>query len=161
MSSVTDDVGTVQGSVANGGVTNDTVPLLRGTAEAGSTLTLLANGVSIGTTLVDASGNWTFSPSPALGEGTYSFTATATDAAGNTGATSNAFAITVDTTPPSVPVITGIVDDVAPNTGTVANGGVSNDGTPQLTGTASANTAVAIYDNGVVIGSTTSNASGA
>ncbi|WP_443477788.1 Ig-like domain-containing protein [Novosphingobium aerophilum] len=161
ISSVTDDVGTVQGSVANGGVTNDTVPLLRGTAEAGSTLTLLANGVSIGTTLVDASGNWTFSPSPALGEGTYSFTATATDAAGNTGATSNAFAITVDTTPPSVPVITGIVDDVAPNTGTVANGGVSNDGTPQLTGTASANTAVAIYDNGVVIGSTTSNASGA
>ncbi|WP_260923247.1 Ig-like domain-containing protein [Novosphingobium sp. 9] len=161
IASVTDDVGTVQGIVATGGVTNDTLPLLRGTGEAGSTLTILANGVSVGSTVVDASGNWSFTPASALAEGSYSFTARATDAAGNTGPVSNTYAITLDTTAPAVPVITSIVDDVPLNTGVVANGGSSNDTLPQLTGTAPANASLVIYDNGVSIGSATANASGA
>jgi hypothetical protein len=161
IASVTDDVGTVQGPVLSGGVTNDTIPLLRGTAEASSTLTLFANGTSIGTTQVDATGNWSFSPATALAEGTYAFTAAATDAAGNVGVASPVFTITVDTTAPAVPVITSIVDDVAPNTGVIASGGLSNDATPQLTGTGPVSTTLLIYDNGVLLGSTTSNASGA
>lgn len=161
IASLTDDVGTVQGVIANGGTTNDTVPLLRGSAEAGSTLTLFANGSAIGTTTADATGNWSFSPATPLAEGTYSFTAAATDAAGNVGPASVAFSVTVDTTAPAVPVIASIVDDFAPNVGVIANGGLSNDATPQLTGTAAASTTLQIYDNGVLVGSTTSDAAGA
>jgi len=161
IASVTDDVGSVQGAVANGGVTNDSIPLLRGTAEAGSVLTILANGTAIGTTQVDATGNWSFLPPTALGEGNYAFTAFATDAAGNPGTASAAFGITVDLTAPPSPMITSIVDDVAPVTGTVPSGGISNDASPQLNGTAAINTVVLVYDNNVLIGSTTSNGLGA
>ncbi|GFE73806.1 Ig-like domain-containing protein [Novosphingobium sp. TCA1] len=161
IASVTDDIGTVQGAVANGGTTNDTIPLLRGTAEAGSTLTILANGATIGTAQVDATGNWSFSPPTALAEGTYAFTAIATDAAGNPGTASAPFTVTVDITAPPPPVISSIVDDVAPTTGVIANGGISNDASPQLTGTAAANTVVLVYDGTVLLGSTTSNALGA
>lgn len=161
ISSLTDDVGTVQGIVASGGVTNDTLPLLRGTAEAGSTVTILANGSSIGTTTADGSGNWTFTPGTALNEGTYAFTATATGTAGNVSTLSNSYGVTVDTTAPAVPAITGITDDVAPNTGSIANGGVTNDALPLITGTAPANASLVIYDNGVAIGTALANAAGA
>ncbi|MBO9723066.1 MAG: BapA prefix-like domain-containing protein [Novosphingobium sp.] len=160
ISSATDDVGRIQGLVLSGGVTDDTLPLLRGTAEAGSTVTILSGGVAIGTTQANASGNWTFTPPTALTEGTYTFTAVATDAAGNTGSPSASFTITVDLTAPPPPVITGITDDAAPNLGPVANGGTSNDTTPTLSGTAAANTVVLIFDGSLLLGSTTSNASG-
>ncbi|TCU57295.1 Ig-like protein group 3 [Novosphingobium sp. PhB57] len=156
-----DDVGTVQGPVASGGVTDDTLPLLRGTAEVGSTVTISANGAALGTTTADAGGNWSFVPVAPLAQGTYTFTAIATDAAGNPGAASNSFVVTVDTAPPAVPVISSIVDDLAPNTGVVANGGSSNDSAPQLIGTGPANTTVIVYDNGVALGSTVTNGSGA
>jgi hypothetical protein len=161
IASLTDDVGTVQGVIASGGVTNDTLPLLRGTGEAGSALTILANGVAIGTTLVDGAGNWTFLPTTPLPEGLASFTATTTDAAGNVSPVSNLYAVTIDTSAPATPVITSVVDDFPPNTGAVANGGLSNDATPQLLGTAAPSTTVLIYDGGTLIGSTTSNALGA
>ncbi|WP_395329242.1 Ig-like domain-containing protein [Novosphingobium sp. BL-8H] len=159
--SVTDDVGTVQGPVTNGGFTNDTLPLVQGTAEIGATVTIYANGVSIGTALADPSGNWSFTPPVALIEGTYLLTARATDAAGNQGVASTGFTIIVDTTPPTVPVIVSIADDVAPIIGTVANGGISNDASPSLSGTATANTAIIVYDGATVLGTTTSNALGA
>ncbi|WP_375195977.1 Ig-like domain-containing protein [Sphingobium sp.] len=158
---ITDDVGTLQGPVANGGVTNDTVPLLRGTAEAGSTVTILANGSALGTAIADASGNWSFSPASPLTEGSYSFTATAADAAGNASPASGAFAITVDLTAPAAPVINVITDDVAPNTGTIANGGISNDSAPTLNGTAAAGATVLVYDNGALVGSAVANGTGA
>lgn len=161
IASVTDDVGTAQGLIANGGVTNDVQPLLRGTGEAGSTLTILSNGTAIGTTLVDGTGNWSFLPISPLAQGGHTFTATATDAAGNAGPVSNLFGISIDTIAPPSPVITGIIDDLAPVTGVVANGGVSNDATPQLVGTTAPSTTVLIYDAGTLIGSTTSNTLGA
>ena len=40
----------VEGTVANGGSTNDTTPTLSGTAEAGSTVTIYQNETDVGTT---------------------------------------------------------------------------------------------------------------
>ncbi|WP_269436251.1 Ig-like domain-containing protein [Ralstonia pseudosolanacearum] len=37
----------------------------------------------LGTTTADASGNWSYTPTTALTDGSHSLTATATDAAGN------------------------------------------------------------------------------
>jgi len=159
--SVTDDVGTVQGPVANGGVTNDVLPTLRGTAEAGSIVTVFSDGTAIGTAITDSTGNWSFQTTTALTEGGHALSATATDAAGNVSPTSGLYNVVIDTIPPAAPVITSIYDDMAPNIGTVLNGGLSNDTTPTINGTSLANTTVLIYDGTTLLGSTTSNALGA
>jgi hypothetical protein len=44
-------------------------PELTGTGVAGSTVHILDNGVEIGTALVSASGNWSFTPSTDLASG--------------------------------------------------------------------------------------------
>ena len=87
------------GDLADGDVTNDSTPTLEGTAEADSTVTLFQDGVEIGTTTADVDGNWSFEV-PALEDDTFTFTATATDAAGNVSAESGAFELSVDTTAP-------------------------------------------------------------
>ncbi|MGV3478400.1 MAG: Ig-like domain-containing protein, partial [Sphingobium sp.] len=147
--SVNDDVAPVTGAVANGGATNDTRPTLSGTGtEAGATITIYDNGTQVGTTTADANGAWNFTPATALGQGAHSFTATATDALGNVSAPSPAYAVTVDTTTPGVPAIGTVTDDIALITGTVANGGSTNDTRPAISGTgAEAGATISIYDN--------------
>ncbi|MDB0530037.1 Ig-like domain-containing protein, partial [Ralstonia solanacearum] len=113
-------------------------PTLTGTAEANSTINVFDGTTLLGTTTADASGNWTFTPSTALTDGSHSLTATATDAAGNVGTASSAFTLTVDTDTPPTPVIGTVTDDVAPVTGAITAGGSTNDATPTLTGTAEA-----------------------
>jgi hypothetical protein len=63
-------------------------PTLTGTAEANSTVRIYDGTTLLGTAVADGSGNWTFTVSPALTASAHSFTATATDAAGNTGVAS-------------------------------------------------------------------------
>ncbi len=94
---------------------------------------------ALGTTTADASGNWTFTPTTALTDGSHSLTATATDATGNVSTASSAFTLTVDTDAPATPVISTVTDDVAPVTGAITAGGSTNDATPTLAGTAEAN----------------------
>ena len=54
----------------------------------------------------------------ALANGAHSLTATATDAAGNTGVASTALSVTIDTTAPAAPSIASF----SPDTGTVGDG---------------------------------------
>jgi hypothetical protein len=54
-------------------------------------------------------GTWTFTPTAALGEGTYSIKATITDVAGNTATDTQTMVI--DTTPFNPPIITNITDN--------------------------------------------------
>jgi Ca2+-binding RTX toxin-like protein len=112
ISTVTDDVSPVTGTVASGGSTNDTVLVLAGTAEANSTVTVRNSGSSLGTTTANGSGVWSFTTA-ALNNGTiYTFNATATDAAGNVSSASANYAVTVDTTAPTATVaITAVVSD--------------------------------------------------
>ncbi|MEQ0890313.1 Ig-like domain-containing protein [Pseudomonas aeruginosa] len=75
---------------------------ISGTAEAGATIILTdGNGNPIGQTTADGSGNWSFTPSTPLPNGTV-VNATATDPAGNT---SGPASVTVDAVAPPVPVI--------------------------------------------------------
>ena len=67
---------------------NNTVSL-SGTAEANSTIALYDGGSAVGQIEADASGQWSFT-SAALAQGLHTFTATATDAAGNISALSQA-----------------------------------------------------------------------
>ena len=83
--------------------------------------------------------------------------ATISDAAGNTADLSDALVTFPDLQidPPSTPVITSFSTD----SGTVGDH-VTNENTLTLTGTATANSTVTVYDGGTSLGTTTSDASG-
>lgn len=159
---VTDDVGTLTGPVSNGGVTNDTLPLLSGTAEPGSTVTIYQNGVLLTTVAADATtGQWTFQTTTALAQGAQSFYVTATDAAGNVSLPSPIFSMIVDTTAPA-PILTyTVTDDVSPTIGTLASGDTTNDSTPTIAGAgATPGATVVIMDGAQELGRTSVNALG-
>ncbi|MBV4357603.1 MBG domain-containing protein [Pinibacter aurantiacus] len=79
----------------NGGTSTTTTPSYTGTAEMNTTINVIVDGSSIGTTTADASGNWNLVQPTALVSGAHNVQATATDAAGNTSVNSNTNTFTV------------------------------------------------------------------
>src|SRR5205823_6357230 len=102
ITTITDNVAPVTGTVANGGSSNDTTLQLDGSAEANSTVTIFDGATQLAQVTANGSGAWTFTTA-ALSQASHSFTATATDAAGNAGPASAAYSVTVDTTAPTAP----------------------------------------------------------
>ncbi|MCM7674889.1 Ig-like domain-containing protein [Enterobacter chengduensis] len=161
LDTVNDDVpGGVTGNLTSGQVTNDNTPTIGGTGEAGSTIHILNNGTEIGTTTVDVNGNWSFTPTTPLNDGSYALRAYATDVAGNASANSTVFAFTVDTAGPVAPVVTSVIDDIAPVTGTLTSGGATNDARPTFNGTGEVGTTVHVIVDGNEIGTAVVNALG-
>lgn len=144
---VLDDQGPLTGPLANGATTNDSTPTLTGVGDPGSTVTIADGLAVLGTTLVDGSGNWTFTPAAPLADGNHSFTAT-----GPTN-TSSAFAVTVDTVAPPAPAITSMADDVPQVTGSVGTGGTTNDPALTLSGTGEPGSTVRVLDGTTEVGS--------
>src|SRR5205823_6094894 len=142
------------GTITSGGGTTGNASGLTGAVSD-------ANGVSSvqvydGATLLGAatvsSGNWSYTTA-ALLDGSHSFTAKATDTAGNT-TTTSAVTATVDATPPTETISTTINTDTGA-TGTITSGGVTKDNTLGLSGTVSdANgvSSVQIYDGATLLG---------
>ncbi|MCS9148759.1 Ig-like domain-containing protein [Pseudomonas aeruginosa] len=96
---------------------------LSGTAEPGATVTLTdGNGNPIGQVTADGSGNWTFTPSTPLPNGTV-VNATATDPSGNA---SSPASVTVDAVAPATPVVN-------PSNGTTLSGTAEPGATVTLT----------------------------
>ncbi len=126
-----------------------------GTAEASSLVTLTRSGVGvIGTALTDGSGHWTFASSITLESEAVSFTATATDVAGNEGPASEPAAFDPNI---AAPVITGI----APDNGISDSDGLTNDQALTFTGQSDPGVTVNIIQRGLgVIGSTVADGSG-
>jgi Ca2+-binding RTX toxin-like protein len=96
-------------------ITSDDTLVFSGTAEADSSVELFIDGTSIGTATANGAGAWSYDHSAfTLAEGTYTLTAQATDPAGNIGALSADYDVTIinvtDVTPPTA-VIT--VDDTS------------------------------------------------
>lgn len=161
LDTVNDNVpGGVTGNLTSGQVTNDSTPTISGTGLAGSTIHVMNNGTQIGTAVVDGSGNWTFTPTTPLGDGSYSLRAYATDAAGNASANSSVFAFTIDTAAPGVPVVTSVIDDVGPVTGTLTTGNSTNDARPTFNGTGDVGSTVHVIVDGNEIGTAVVNAQG-
>ncbi len=121
---------------------------LTGTAEAGATIAIYDGTSMLGTVIADATtGAWSYTLG-VLADGTHALTATATDAAGNTGPASAALSFIVDTAPIAAP--SGLADAA------VAGGyvNIANDtATQALTGSAAAGATVTIYENGKLLGS--------
>ncbi|RKG29927.1 Ig-like domain-containing protein, partial [Acinetobacter tianfuensis] len=113
--------------------TNDDTPALTGKTDPDSSVKVeikdgLGNVVDSGNAAVDGNGNWTYTPSKPLPEGSYKVEATATDPAGNTGKATD-FGLSVDT---SAPVIS--IDPLAP----------TNDSTPDVAGKTEAGASVKV-----------------
>ncbi|WP_395280388.1 Ig-like domain-containing protein [Enterobacter cloacae] len=156
---VTDDTGSVTGSLSQGALTDDTRPQISGTAKAGSTVTIMDGSNVLGTTTAGADGTWSFTPSVDLGRGDHTFTATAKDPMGNESASSS-WTVTIDTDAPVKPTIDAALDDVGSVQGNLANGGTTDDPTPTLSGKAEAGSTVKIYDQNGLLGEVTAKADG-
>ena len=94
----TPDTGTVGDKV-----TDASILTLTGTAEAGSTVKLFEGTTVIGTAKASASGAWSLTTAE-MSSGVHSFSATATDAAGNTSSASSPLSVTVN--PPAQASVT-------------------------------------------------------
>ncbi len=148
------------------GVTNDPNLFVTGQALAGSTVAVYANGQLLGTTVTGQGApagqqntptTWWFdNTAQTLPDGTYQFTATATDDEGGTSAPSNSFSVLVDTQPPAAPLIAGIT----PDTGASATDGITNANTPTLVGTAAPNSEVVVYQGKRQAGTTFADSQG-
>ena len=153
------------GDFTSGVITDDVTPLINGTTVTGSTVQVYDNGVLLGNATVTGS-TWSYAMSGLTDASNHTITATATNAAGTVSALSDAFTFLVDTTAPGaggsagMPVITSVEDDVAPQTGTVANNGFTNDTAPTLRGTAEAGSIIKVYEGTTFLGQTTTNGTG-
>ncbi|ARU90151.1 Ig-like domain-containing protein [Pseudomonas sp. M30-35] len=171
---VEDDVGLTTGNVVHRGVSDDSRPLLSGTAEANSTVVIRVTGANgykhvIGSVVADENGLWEYQATANLpGQyttGTRTFNVISTDAAGNT-STSDGYVITIvrsnmdDVTPPDTAINQQLDDNQGDHVGPIASGDTTDDATPTYTGDAEPGAIVIISDNGKAIGSVVANDSG-
>ena len=146
------------GTSSTDNYTSDTTPMFTGTSEAHATVVLFADGTQVGTALADGSGNWTITSS-ALAVGTYSFTATQTDAAGNgPSAGSSGLSVTIDTSVPAAPSQPDLT--AASDSGVSTTDNLTSDTTPTFIGTAAVGTLVRLYAGATPVGTATADSSG-
>ena len=141
----------VDASLVNGYVNkanNKSTQALTGTAEAGSTVTIYDGSTQLpGTALADGTGHWSYTLGQ-LADGSHSFTATATDAAGNTGRFSSALAFAVDTVAP----VTSLVD--------ISQSGTKKSSVSVISGISERLSTVTLYDGTEALGTATADNTG-
>ena len=126
-------------------ITNVTTPMITG--HGATPVNLYSGSTLLGTATVDLAGTWSITSST-LAAGSYSVTATETDAAGNVSGPSAALALTIETT---APVPTGLT--LAPASDSGAKGDdITNATTPAITGTGAAGDTVTLYSGGTLLG---------
>lgn len=105
---IDDDVSPIVGQQGNGATTNDTLPVLRGTAEPGAEITLTEGNESnvLATTTADAAGNWMATIAAPLSEKKYTIVANGVSdnpfGGDDVAVVSDPFDLTVDATLPTV-----------------------------------------------------------
>jgi len=95
---VRDNVGSEQGAVMPGAVTDDNMPTLQGGGQLpGSSVEIRDNGIVIGSAIADKGGNWSFTPETALPDGKHDLVVAITDPQGNVSLPSDPTTIVIDT----------------------------------------------------------------
>ena len=136
------------GSSSTDGVTSN--PAIKGTADANTAVTIKEGSTVLGTATADGTGAWSFTPT-GLANGAHTLTVTQTDLAGNIGTATLNF--TLDTTAPAVSVT------LVAETGRSSTDGITSN--PAIQGTGAANTTVTIKEGGTVLGTATTDSTGA
>jgi hypothetical protein len=139
--------------VRTGAATNAAPLTITGTVAPGATTVTVFNGnISLGpATIADSGRTWSFTTN-ALVDGIYNFRARATVGTATSAASARPFVVTVDTAAPAAPTISSVLDDRAPFVGTVPRGGVTNDRTLTLTGTAEPGSRVEVFAGSTSLG---------
>jgi len=132
-----------------GAVLGTSTVTVSGTAEAGSTVTIIVDSGIAGTVTADASGAFSFTLPTTLADGAHTLSTRATDVADNTGPVSAVATFTVDTVAPVAPTLT----QPAPNT-------VFNVASPSFSGTAEAGSTVTVNVDGASVGTVVANSAG-
>jgi hypothetical protein len=129
---------------------------LEGTGEAQSQVQIYLGSNLLGTVNADGNGNWNWNSNLPKANGTYKFTAMATDVAGNASSTC-AFNLQIGgSNAPQAQVQNLSGSNVVSN----VNGNIVAINTPTLTGKATAGSVVTIVDGDVILGTAIANAVG-
>lgn len=150
---ISDNVGSVQGPVAPGGVTDDARVLLAGNGTPGSVIRIYDNGQLIGSTVIDGAGRWSWQPEQALAAGSHELTFSEVNPAGEEGPQSAGVSFELDLTAPGRVEDFTLTDKVGSSHGPVQPGDTFNDTRPVFSGRAEPGATVEIRDNGELIGS--------
>lgn len=147
----TDDVGSNTSIVGPDGRTDDQTPVLTGIAEKNSLVTLYnAQDEPIGSVYADNNGLWEIEAE--LAEGEHQLYVTAEDNFGHVSNPSDAFKMIIgpdlSDTPPGIALITYGWDDSGENVGELSTGALTSDTTPQLFGSAPADSIVRVQYRG-------------
>lgn len=135
-------------------VTNDTTPEVRveGT-DSGVSVVLLDASTQVASGVTSLAGLVDLSVAPAVAEGVRSFTATATDAAGNESAASPALSVTIDTTAPAAASKPDLV--AASDSGSSDTDDITNDATPDVLVAGEANAILELFNGAASLGQRT------
>ncbi|MCQ4447263.1 Ig-like domain-containing protein [Enterobacter cloacae] len=158
---VEDDQGPVVGPIHNGDVTDDTQPVFSGEgAVPGDIVELIIDDEVVGSATVGDDGKWEVTPENPLKDGDHEAVVVIVDPVGNASEPSDPIGFIVDTQPPAKPTIDTVYDDAGQQTGNIANGGITDDSTPDFTGTAEKDSLVFIIVNGKTVDSVTADSTG-
>jgi hypothetical protein len=148
-----------KGPSSTDNLTNVTTPTFSGTVTpTGLTVWLYQGSTAVASVTAAGDGSYTISPTSALTSGGYVFYVRIENAAGDTSGNSPPVNVTIQTTPqsPTIPTLATSSD-----LGVSTSDNITSDNTPTLTGTASPNTVINIYDNtNTFVVSSTSDSSG-
>ncbi len=112
---------------------------VQGVADANSSVKVFLNGSLLATITADSNGNWTYQYNPLLlGNGTYRFSASASDVAGNQTGLSSTFNLVIGSSAPTVSNLTL----------------TSNGTTPTVSGTGTKGATISIFDGNKLLGTT-------
>jgi hypothetical protein len=139
-------------------ITDATLPVIAGSAEAGSTVALFDGATRIGSIVADGNGHWQIAPAQALGNGVHNLTATATDVAGNVSAASQPLSITIDTGTAHTPTDLDLADGF--DSGVSNQDNITSAATPVITGKADAGASVTLFDGATKLGTVVANDAG-
>lgn len=123
---------------------------LSGRGAAGDIIKIYDGASLLGSTKVSAAGKWGFA-APDFLDGRHDLYATQTDTTGAVSASSNHFVVTVDTSTPATPVVSGWTDIHGQ---TVILDGSATGPRPVITGKGGAGNTIVLYDGSQIIGST-------
>lgn len=145
------------GISASDDLTSDMTLTFTGTSEALAFVSLLEGATVVGSGRADAAGTWSVT-TKALVDGTHAISARITDRAGNTSVESAAKTVVVDTAVPST-----TTPDLAmgSDAGISSADDVTNVTTPVFTGSATAGSAISLFDGSRLIGTATADGGGA
>ena len=146
--SAEDNVGDVTDPLTSGSRTDDTTPTLNGVGTPGGSVEIFNGYNRIGSADINANGEWSFTPSDELEEGSYSFRAIVTGPDGTRLSSSPTFDLIIAK---PVDYFAPVIEDVSDNEGryrSVHNGGITDDTTPSFAGSGMANSIIAVYHNG-------------